>query len=301
MAQFYEKGRRILGDDQSNYFAIADKKEKDGIPYANMSVRYTPPKTKPNFDNETAENGNVELDPYGVTGLSSHAFKKAEDLYQDDKDNRLTSETANKRANEFASIKKGLTAHTTAVNSTIPYDEYQFNDAMGLYKAKAQFAAKRASTHPYFQQDTLFDTTPSSLHINEMFSDPSMSTSAITLAAIAKAQYKPDLIVASHDLSPFSSKLVKNAENRGLIETHPENSDAEITNDEDYEPRRLSPRDAKQWTKGMRQIPETEVRSAKSDLRETLRGRKSQVVRNTTPVTPKGLSNQFLPGMEGFV
>jgi hypothetical protein len=63
----------------------------------------------------------------------------------------------------------------------------------------------------------------------------------------------------------------------------------------------MTPNVMKIHLKGDEPVPASDVQAANLDLRETLRGRRDPVVRNNTPVTPKGLSAQFLPGMEGFV
>ena len=48
----------------------------------------------------------------------------------------------------------------------------------------------------------------------------------------------------------------------------------------------------------MQPVTQGEVLVAQNDVRQSLRNSRK---RNNTPVTKKGLSNQFLPGMEGFV
>jgi hypothetical protein len=160
-------------------------------------------------------------------------------------------------------------------------------------------------SNPHFQPETLFEEVPSSIEITNMVSDPSMAHTAMTLSAIAKRDQKAEKIIASDDLSPFSSQLVRNAVTRGLpVETHRDNPEAEITNDIDKSKRTIRvKRQDNPW--GMDQ-PETpispeEVKGARDDIRGWLRGQRGTPARNNTPVTKKGLSAQFLPGMEGFV
>ena len=52
------------------------------------------------------------------------------------------------------------------------------------------------------------------------------------------------------------------------------------------------------YKKHMEPVTQGEVMVAQNDVRQSLRNSRK---RNNTPVTPKGLSNQFIPGMEGFI
>lgn len=160
------------------------------------------------------------------------------------------------------------------------------------------FAAGRNENHPYFQQDTLFDTIPSTTHITRMFADPSMSSTALTMAQLAKNKHKPEILMADADLSPHSSKLVKNAASKGLVQTNPLNTDADVKNDIDKTERWVGVNDVDYYTNRMQPVTQGEVMVAQNDVRQSLRNSRK---RSNTPVTKKGLSNQFLPGMEGFV
>lgn len=266
--------------------------EKDEYhPYATLSGSFHPARYKPNFDNGTS----LDLpNSTRASGLSEHALNKARGQYTghetpDDVSHREIRHDLMARYRDEMDNDFGSPEHL----------EYQAKANSGFYDKLEKDAVKRASTHPYFQQDTLFDTTPSTIHVNTMFSDPSMTKSAITLGALAKQHFGPAKIEASHDLSPFSSKLVKNAASRGLVETSEGNPTARVTNDSTLSPMQMPSTLINQIQTS--RIPDTEVQSAKADLRESLRGRKNQVVRNATPSTSKGLGNQFLPGMEGFV
>jgi hypothetical protein len=271
--------------------AAGDEKEQFH-PYATLGGTFIDTNYEPNFDNRTDED---IPNSTRASGLSQHALRKARektydhpDITADDKSHMEIRRDLNARhMDEMGISHSGSPEH----------NEYVKKVKSGHYDKLEKDAVKRASTHPYFQQDTLFDTTPSTMHVHTMFSDPSMTTSAITLGAIAKQHFGASKVAASHDLSPFSSKLVKNAEKRGLVQPSDGNPKANVTNASTLSPLEMPSTllDAIQSAR----VPDSEVASARSSLRESLRGNK--VVRNNTPVTPKGLSNQFLPGMEGFI
>jgi hypothetical protein len=77
-----------------------------------------------------------------------------------------------------------------------------------------------------------------------------------------------------------------------------ENLEAEPTNDIDNIERWAGVNDIAYYTDKMQPVTQGEVMTAQNDVRQSLRNSRK---RSSTPVTPKGLSNQFLPGMEGFI
>lgn len=269
---------RAVGDENAQFH-----------PYASLGGTFTSAIYRPNFDNRTSDD---IPNSTRASGLSQHALRKAR--------NQTTFDNDTPDDRSYAAIRSALMARHNDANNTIgspEHNDYLKTVNSGYYDKLEKDAIKKASTHPYFQQDTLFDTEPSKIYVNDMFSDPSMTTSAVTLGALAKQHFGASEVVASSDLSPFSSKLAKNAEKRGLVRQSEGNPRAEVTNGITLSPMLLHERSVNDLQSA--RIPDSEVASARSSLRESLRGNK--VVRNNTPVTPKGLSNQFLPGMEGFV
>ena len=128
-----------------------------------------------------------------------------------------------------------------------------------------------------------------------------MGHAAITLTALAKRDLGAEKIISSNDLSYYSSKLTKTALKKGLVETDPSNPGADQTNRMRRHERSVESSSANNvWNDDEPATPVSPdlVRAARQDVREMLRKPKA---RNTTPVTKKGLSDQFLPGMEGFV
>jgi hypothetical protein len=154
------------------------------------------------------------------------------------------------------------------------------------------------TNHPYFQQDTLFDTIPSNTEIYRMFADPSMSSTALTMAQLAKNKTKSEVLSADYDLSPHSSKLVQHAASRGLVQPSKANPEAKPKNDIEKVERWAGRNEVDYYKEKMQPVTQGEVLVAQNDVRQSLRNSRK---RSNTPVTKKGLSNQFLPGMEGFI
>ena len=153
-----------------------------------------------------------------------------------------------------------------------------------------------------------------------MAADPSLKHTALTLGAIAKRDLKADKIIASDDLSPFSSALTKSAIKKGLpVEANQYNPDLEATNDMDLDPRTLDTHDIAANERFFKPVSPELISESRKDLRGMLRNptpvAEPEVeitadpkplakpkTRNTRPVTRKGLSDQFvIPGMEKFL
>ena len=113
--------------------------------------------------------------------------------------------------------------------------------------------------------------------------DPSMKSAVPTLLAHALNRY-PNAI-ASHMLSPHSSRIVQRAQREGLLQPNPSNPTAETVLEgegrwsKDME--RSTSTDSAGLPTGMRQLSATEVSEAKATARRILR--------------PKNLSQQFGP------
>ena len=178
------------------------------------------------------------------------------------------------------------------------------DDPRGINLAKT---VSRLKDDPRTNPDTLFSSTPGQLKIQEAFFDPSLAASVTTAIGIAKNDFPNSEIVPSDDLSDFSSKLVQNAQARGLISPNPSNPEGQATNTigqnrmvvgangVDYT---LNHFDGNLSSSDIR-IPQAQVDAGRETVREMLRGPRK---RNTKPVTDKGLSDQFvIPGMEEYL
>lgn len=264
------------------YYAISDKAELDSYgesvrPYAETTVYHEPGKFIVPYPNDNSETNWFDMDE--VTGLSPDYLKetrrklvaKGEDNWDGDDDS-------------FMYITNNLAD---------PYHWSREDGARQYKEVMGQWGNK------HFQPDKLFEYKPSSMEIGSLTSHPSMRTSAMNLIAIAKRDLGAETIQAPESLSRHSSRLVKKARALGFpVETHPDNPDADVSNYIDFMDQTISDSSVQGFGKEI--SPET-VAGAKQDLREMLRGQRKQPVRNAKPVTPKGLSDQFLPGMEGFV
>ena len=147
----------------------------------------------------------------------------------------------------------------------------------------------------HFQPETLFDTKPRTAHVDSLFSDPSLERSAMPLLGIALEHTGAQVIEPSDNLSVHSSRLVKKAIERGFpIVANPLNPSGEVTNTINKQPRHYYGDPANFQ---LSELPEETVTVGKARFFDTLR---NSPKRNTQPVTQKGLSDQFLPGMEKF-
>lgn len=261
-------------DREPDPFIPHDEDDTQERPYASVTVKHTPGKFVVPYSNANDLNEDTGLSHEYLDHLRSKIYgMEPEDRSQNDRE-----------------------AATALSRLDSPYE------------GDRNWGKEVAKTNPHFKPDTLFEHIPSSITITNMMADPSMSHTAMTLAAMAKRDFKAEKIVASGDLSVHSSPLVQNAVQRGLpVETSASNPDAHVTNDVDKYTRNKRTISAKYqdnpW--GLDQsdtiISPEEVKGARDDIRGWLREGRSNKVRNTKPVTSKGLSDQFLPGMEGFV
>lgn len=261
-------------DREPDPFLPHDEDDTQERPYASVTIKHNPGKFVVPYSNESDVDEDLGLSPEYLDHLRGKLYD--------------TSYTERSEEDKEAA--------TALARISSPFE------------SDRAWSREVAKTNPHFQPETLFEHTPSSITITNMMADPSMSHTAMTLSALAKRDFKADKIVASGDLSVHSSPLVQNAVQRGLpVETSASNTDAHVTNDIDRYTRNTRTIRAKYqdnpW--GLDQpdtiISPEEVKGARDDIRGWLREGRSNKVRNTKPVTSKGLSDQFLPGMEGFV
>lgn len=246
-------------------------------PHAEIDVSFKPEKFSPTFANDQEEN---IRDPQNITGFSEDHLR-----------------TLHRNLYRKLDPPKEESTHATHHDR----EAWKVLNAVHKKSSNAAELLKTAvdSGNPHFYSDKLFEHQPSTIVIGNMAADPSMRTSALTLAAIAKRQHGAQQIEASDDLSKYSSRLTRNAVSRGLpVVMSPMNTTAQVTNDTRLRERNVGISSINEHTFGELVHPDV-VKEAKQDIKQMLRSGKK--VRNAVPVTPKGLSDQFLPGMEGFV
>lgn len=282
-------GRSRTGTEYINYTAYG-KPFKEGHPHegrfptAEVTTSHTFAKYGSTFDNKNEFGEPNSKDVVGASGLHPNYLDK-------------TYGKLNTKSNEG-----GLTP-----------EETDAHDALRVLRGWAPHSEKNQDKHQDYRW--ALDQTESNVHIaptqlfheihparttvHRMFADPAAKAEGINLMGIAYREHSGTPFVASDSLSKHSSKLVQNAVSRGLpVTAHGDNPTAEQTNDIDEDgptPHNTSPSNAWSTRLNKESISPFEVAGGKAVVREML-GKK----RNAKPVTQKGLSDQFLPGMEGF-
>jgi hypothetical protein len=279
----YDYLKSTMDSDPNSHIYMAlgtpfhDKKRNEQRrPMADMGVYFTPKMYDVPFSNENAIRHN-RLDRKNITGLSDYYLQTVKQSIE-------------------GKDEDDWTGHDD--------DAMQILDNTYSLNPDEKFVKEKMEGNIHFHPQKLFTEVPSSITIGSMFSDPSMTHSAMTLAAIAKRDLGAEKIIASDSLSPYSSKLTRNAIKKGLpVEPNMANPKAKVTNANTMNPRSVSMESDEEFHDDIggpiQAIPHEQVKAARQDLRDMLRA--NRPVRNNTPVTPKGLSAQFLPGMEGFV
>lgn len=166
----------------------------------------------------------------------------------------------------------------------------------------SEFGGKSVAEHPQFytheidtikgefHPPTLFHTRPETVTVDEAFFDEKMSTTLPTMGMIVKNDFPTATMRASDDLSAHSSRLAVHASNLGLIEGHPANPDFDQRNQIQRvtggytRPVHQQDVSGEMGRMGFEEIPQTEVDTARSQVRETLRGKKEK-----SKVTPRHL------------
>lgn len=144
----------------------------------------------------------------------------------------------------------------------------------------------------------LFRHRPEELHVNLMYADKRVRPHMMTVMALAKLDHPNAQIVAPDSLSNFSSKLAKNAHERGLLKPSYDNPDMgtdDDPNEGDVYARQVgSVHRIKEDRLGVDayELTRSEVMKGKQFLKETLRPKKEQ-----TAPAPK-FDQPQLPGME---
>jgi hypothetical protein len=153
--------------------------------------------------------------------------------------------------------------------------------------------------HPMKRNATeLFTHRPEELHVNLMYADKRVRPHMMTVMALAKLDHPNAQIVAPDSLSTFSSKLAKNAHERGLLKPSHDNPDMETDDVADYydpyarQVGTVSKIKNDRIGTGAYELTRSEVMKGKQFLKETLRPRKEE-----TAPAPK-FDQPQLPGME---
>jgi hypothetical protein len=298
MTEYFKKVRRARdlwgsGTKSAHFSYLATgNPAKDSVPddfgdrehpYAEIEGYHEYAKYVPTFENTRQFGEPGEFDEVGATGLSDEYLEHKSNLLHERFINNNYTAPSKEEGDALSAINILSGASKSWEHKTYPWAVNQFD------------------TNPHLAPTQLFEEVkPAKTRITRMFADPSMKSQAMTMAGMAYRDHANTTIEADNDLSPHSSKLVRGALAKGLpVVTSDRNPDAGITNDISEKPLTISTRQKEYTSEDMKQVPHSEVVSARADVRSMLRD--SRPKRNTKPVTSKGLSDQFLPGMEGFV
>lgn len=229
-------------------------------PKGGMSVEHTPVRYTPTFSNESAHS----------TGLSEEYFQHL----------NAENDEAYERGysvphRPFQNYLEASHDVHYALRNNAPESH---TDEM---RRREETALKRFSSSPSANPQTLFVEHPATTEITGAFFDPSMRVHAPTMASLIHQDFGTP-ITASHDLSEHSSRFVKKAQDMGLpVEGHPYNPTAEVTNDLTFEDMGdnapLSQRTHISTFIPLNKVPDTEVQSARKNLKQMMRGKKAHM------------------------
>lgn len=291
MAEYFREGRsKFQGGSSTNYRALGkDNPEEGTTPYASLSVIHDYAVDLPTFTQNNI--GSLE-DEEASSGLHpTYLNKKHAEVWDDIRAGNRTE--AHQDAMDAFHVLRG---HTIKAGRNSDHPD-----------PKA-WAVEQTRSNPLIAPDKLFfEHTPAKTHIGSLFADPSMKIAGMNLLGIAYDEHNSAPFEADNSLTRFSSRLTQNAINRGLpVTTDKDNPNAVSTANDDDDPTHSRQYMGTDYANRIRNnehpfiystpVPDLGVIRGKTAVREML-GKK----RNTKPVTSKGLSDQFLPGMEGFV
>ena len=291
MTEYIREGRsKFQGGSRTNYRALGkDNPEEGTTPYASLGVIHDYAVDLPTFTEDNI--GSLE-DEDASSGLHpTYLNKKHAEVWDDIKAGKKTD--AHQDALDAFHVLRG---HTIVAGRNSDHED-----------PKA-WAVEQTRSNPLIAPDKLFfEHTPPKTHIESLYSDPSMKVSAMNLLGIAYDEHNNAPFESDSSLTRFSSRLTQNALKRGLpVITDPSNPNAISTAGDDNGSTHDNHRMLTDYANKVRNseypfshatpISDVGVIRGKESVREIL-GKK----RNTKPVTSKGLSDQFLPGMEGFV
>jgi hypothetical protein len=244
-----------------------------------VEVVHSPGVEEPNFDfsepsrAETHVARNLNLDRSGLDDLRALSQRSiSENGYSD-------FEVAERAASGLA--RRDL----------IDDDGIKQHRAYGIGYAKAISRLKNNLASEVEPRTELFKSTPTTTTITHANAHPNLKTTVPIMAAYAHMKYGGP-ITASDDLSRHSSKMVKNAQEKGLpVQTHSRNTDARVTNNMSFSD--SGPVTLRNRLPYAEEIPQKTIKAAKEHYKD-LAGRRLP----STNMGPQFTQLQF-PGMEG--
>lgn len=291
MAKYYlNRQQTASGDVYDDYEAIADKsgtfraddgthtEEHSFYPSARVSVHKTAPSTRANWDFKKAPNSAVRKyyakpaaivdEEVGIPKLEDHLSGRLKNVYE------TTVYAADSIKNE---------------KDILPSKHIR---SYGLEYARGIRDLKKGTSE-------LFSSTPGEATVTSAFSHTKMRHTVPIMAAMAHQQWGN--LTASGDLSPHSSRMVRKAkENKLPIKTSSDNPTASVTNSYGFDDSSNIKWEHHGPYSNYKEIPESEVQSAKQHLKDLFSFTKPQPT--AVEPKPKPMGPQFtqmqLPGME---
>ncbi|NBX50730.1 hypothetical protein EBT25_12515, partial [bacterium] len=226
----------------------------------------------------------------------------------------VPNEELEKRTNQLYAVSQMTSSADIKkfedLDSTWSRENIQATRRQNIKGAKAISALRK---DPALAPDQLFTSEPDSLEVDYADFDPRARTLFPTAVALMSQSVGHPQIVANDDLSEHSSAIVQSAAQKGVVVPHKNNPDMVVTNDMRSKTRTADASllhnvdrgfggriqvSGQGEMGGFSRVPDKDVASARGHLRTMLRGDRPQ----KPPVSPKpNMSQQFLPGMEGFV
>lgn len=341
MARYYISKRQPPGTSDSVWptkvqvVAAHEEAGSEHVPAGYVSGKFTEESHTPNFSNEKVDiPAHEEFMGRGWHSLANstgYSVPYLKDYYRNmgaDRDSPINlgvpNEEVDNRFEQFYTVAQ----MTGLARSKKHNDEYvqrlgddprvaqtgrenlERSRRQNIEGAKAMSALRK---DPALAPDQLFTSKPDSLEVDFADFDPRARTLFPTAVALMSQSVGHPQIVANDDLSEHSSALAQRAAHKGVVVPHKHNQDMRVTNEMIYQTRTADPHALYDIDRGLSdriqvsgqgrmsgfsRVPDEDVASARGHLRTILRGDRPQ----KPPASPKpNMSQQFLPGMEGFV
>lgn len=293
MARIYKKVIPFQGFQQHLYQTIGDNPMTDdkgnfaGYPTANMSVAVRNPEETPNFDFNKQPEPVDESDNRGILQKIRNAHKSIKN--ETGLDVHTASSPYLQNAVDSATNHHIESVSTKVTRGSTP-DQREGNDRFALsIKRKSGIEYAKNIRNIRNTTSELFHGTPQTAEVYSAFSHSKMRHMVPIMGALAHQEH--GTLTAGGSLSTYSSKAVKNAQDKGLpIRSNVDNKKAETNNDYGFDDRQYTSHSGQPDFDSAIQYTPDQIRSAKMHYRQ-LRGYTSA----------KGTSPQFeqlqFPGM----
>lgn len=284
----------VVGDTRNDY---------DESPYGRLDIAHRPNNFIPSFHHPSMGTASP-LEK--ATGLSKQFLEHKLDTPSISKDAFFHIDSLQHASNEYSKVENEINEYNdirSDIQKTEPKLHREVTDHLRTNKRLAginlakEISYGRKNFPEIHSPSTLFDSKPGSSEIT--FADFDKSLRHMMPIVAAHASMKHGELTASDDLSAYSSRLSKKAQEKGLpIKAHPDNPSFKETNPMMLSTKTVSLSEAISLRNNARlgydtvEVDEDEITGAKQHLRKMLRpGEK-----------PKKISHQFeqlkLPGID---